>query len=583
MRKDLRNRDELRMSNDLVEVAGLPEFDGVSVADLRQLAELVGCHAHGSLTGITIESAHTFGGTSRHKYQCVQRALRRLIGADHPATQAVEAARSLYGRKKSTKRGARYRDDRPRDAILAHQRWQEPELRHVAEEMPIMELRAVDRFGAFCERTGLEGESTDDFLAFAADKASSMLLRTLRDGLEKLYTSAHPAISFVEKARSLKEKQRLARLAKERSVLSPKEAAPLEAKVSLPPELLPQDWRVILDDLAAGHSVQGVILGQRSVETLWCAVCQLGWSARQAGLQLEMTLETIKAYDRDLRKRNNRASSRQIHFSALHTFGRALGADPDLLKDIFDARAYFGRLTRAEVKLKEDRLDRLPQLAEIFALANALLDEAETVTDRRRLATLRTDAAALAFLSLIPLRNQDTPLKWGEQITYQEGVNPMEPTAHRTGYYRLDLRTSKKGSRLSGPLAPILTPFFDALILQGRHVAFLPALRHDAMQRRDPVFPKSDGGMRSPNSLAERWRVHVKTGSIISRTRVHSLLGDLGERGVRAALALCAQSSERTAVWYQSEALGRRRMAKSQDLLEGLIDQDIFVPADAAE
>ena len=447
MRKDLRGREELRMSDDLTEVATLPEFDEVSVVDLRQLAELIGCHADNSINGITMESAHAFGRSSRHKYQCAQRALRRLVGPVHPATQAVEAARSLHGRKKPKQACGRYPDVRPRKAILAHDRWQGTEFRRTAEEMPIMELRAVDRFGAFCEVQETHGESVDDFLAFVADKTSGMLLRTLRDGLEKLYTPAHPAIALVETARGLKEKQRLAQKRKD---ISPVVAASPRAKVSLPLECLPRDWREVLENLALGHPVRGVNLRPKSVEALRCAVCQLGWSARQAGLPLELNLTALKAYDRELRKRKNRASSRQIHFSALHTFGRAFGTDPDLLKDISEVATHCGRLARAEVKLKEGRLDRLPQLAKIFKLANSLLDEAATVTDRRRLATLRTDAAALAFLSILPLRNQDTLLKWGEQITYREGINPLEPRASRKGYYRIDLATSKSGSRLSG-------------------------------------------------------------------------------------------------------------------------------------
>lgn len=574
MRKDPRDRSELRMSDELAEVAALPEFDEVNVIDLRQLAELLKFYADKSITGITIESAYAFGGSSRHKYQCVKRALRCLVGHDHPATLAVDAARSLYGRSKTKRANGRYRDDRPRNAILAQSRWQDRKLRRIAENIPIMELRAVDRFGAYCETQGVSGERVDDFLAFAAEKGSGTLLRTLRDGLEKLYTSAHPAVALVETARGMKEKQRLAYLAKEKVDSSFADADQHERRVSLPKELLPHDWRNVLDELAAGLSVRNVKLSPRSVKTLYCAVSQLGWSAKQAGLALEVSIEAIKAYDRDLRKRKNKASSHQIHFKALHTFGRALGVNADLLKSLAQAAQHYAYRSRSDVKLKEERLDRLPQLIKIFDLANCLLDEAAITTDRRRLATLRTDAAALAFLSLIPLRNQDTLLRWGDQIIYREETNPMTPDAPRKGYYRLDLTTSKTGSRLSGPLAPILTPFLDTLILQGTHESLLPVLRNAALQRRDPVFPKSNGGMRSPDSLAARWRFHVGTGSIISRTRVHTLLGELGERGVQAALSLCAQSSVRTAVWYQAEALARRRMTQSQELVDVLIEQN---------
>ena len=49
------------------------------------------------------------------------------------------------------------------------------------------------------------------------------------------------------------------------------------------------------------------------------------------------------------------------------------------------------------------------------------------------------------------------------------------------------------------------------------------------------------------------------------------MLGILGEHGVRAALALCAQSSPRTAKWYQAKGLARRQMLGSQQLIAELV------------
>ena len=166
-------------------------------------------------------------------------------------------------------------------------------------------------------------------------------------------------------------------------------------------------------------------------------------------------------------------------------------------------------------------------------------------------------------------------LRWGQHISYigdddaadwELGGNP-EPL----GYY-LDLRTSKRDVELSGPLAPILTPFLDALILQGRDERLLPQLRKQAAAARAPVFPKSQGRERRADSLSDRWRANVGVGSGISRTRIHTMLGNLGEHGVRAALALCAQRSPRTAKWYQASALARRHMLGSQEMIAELPD-----------
>jgi len=185
-------------------------------------------------------------------------------------------------------------------------------------------------------------------------------------------------------------------------------------------------------------------------------------------------------------------------------------------------------------------------------------------------------AAALMFLSIIPLRNQDTVLRWGEHIRHladdDPADDPDEDGEPEPLGYHLDLRTSKRGVELPGPLAPILTPYLDALILQGRDERLLPQLRKQAAMARLPVFPKSGGRARGVDSLSERWRAHLGVGSGISRTRIHTMLGNLGEHGVRAALALCAQRSARTARWYQADALARRQMLGSQEMIVELVE-----------
>ena len=398
-----------------------------------------------------------------------------------------------------------------------------------------------------------------------------MLLRILRGGLEKLLTQAHPAIMAAEKARSLKEADRYRRRQPEtRAVAVPR---PLER--SVPRDDLPADWLELFDGLLEGKGIRGRKLSRKSVDNMITVARQLVWAARDRGLPDEINLDTIGAYDSALEARGVRANSCQILFSSLRTLAKRLGLEAELLADLQDLVGHYEREAKGSVKVKESRLADLPDLQAIFERANMLLDKAPETMDRRSRTTVYVDAAALAFLSLIPLRNQDTCLRWGHEIIYIGDDDPeewgIEENDEQASYY-LDLRTAKTDSALSGPLAPILTPFLDALILRGQDDRLLPDLRRAAMKARGPVFPKSNGDVRSMRNLAERWRVQLGTGSAISRTRIHTLLGALGEHGTRAALALCAQTSPRTAKWYQAEGLSRRRMLESQDMIAGLIE-----------
>jgi hypothetical protein len=571
MKKDLRNREALRRSPELASVASITTFNTLEVTDLRKLAELIRDFCAGTLDRVTIENASAFGGTSRHRFQCVKRALRTLVGEGHPATCAVSAALSNF--RAATRRGTRLRDDRTREAIVDGTHWDAFRAIPAIQTIPLNELRAVDRFLLFCAKQGRSCE-TDDFLAFVADQNSSMLLRILRCGLENLLTSAHPVVMAAEKARSLKEAKRYKRR-------NPKSAAvvtsrPLEK--SVPRDELPSDWLKLFDAILAGKRIRGRKLSRKSVDNMATAARQLVRAARDRGLPDEINLDTVGAYDSALEARGVRAQSRQILFTSLRTMAKRLGLEAELLGDLQDLVGYYEREAKGEVKVKESRLADLPDLQTIFKRANALLDTASETMDRRSRTTLYVDAAALAFLSLIPLRNQDTCLRWGHEIIYIGDDDPadwgIEENYEQASYY-LDLRTSKTDSALSGPLAPILTPFLDALILRGQDERLLPDLRRAAMKARGPVFPKSNGEVRSVRSLAERWRVQLGTGTAISRTRIHTLLGALGEHGTRAALALCAQASPRTAKWYQAESLSRRRMLEGQDMIAGLIEMGV--------
>lgn len=566
MRKDFRGREALRLCAELAEFGHLDAFDDVKIADLRKLAELV--ETAGGLDGVTIETATAFGGTSRHRLQVSRRALSLLAGEDHAATLAVGAALRIlqHGRRQ----GTHHRDHRTREAIVCAPHWDAFRALPGAATTPIDGIRAIDRYLAFCSAQGAPGGELRSFLAFVSDKESSMLLRTLRDGLEALLTVAHPVVTVVEEARSLKESER-SRRRKPAEPAAPTPPRPL--KYSVPEGDLPLAWRRAVEKRVSA-SRRRKNKGFSAERTLYAAR-QLVWAARQDNLPDELSLETIRSYDAALEKRGVAASSRTILFRSILDLGGLIGADQMLLDDLGDLVDHYLREASGVVKLKEAKLAVMPDLSEIFKRANALLDRASSETDRRRRLTLYVDAAALAFLSLIPFRNQDTVLYWGKHVSWIGDQDPVElglkDHPEQLGFY-IDLRTNKTQEGFHGPLAPILTPFLNALILQGQDERLLPQMRARVMAVQPPVFPKSGGQPRTARNLSDRWRANIGVGSGISRTRIHTLLGAMGEHGVRAALALCAQLAPRTAKWYQAPALGQRRMADSQEMIADLID-----------
>jgi hypothetical protein len=112
-------------------------------------------------------------------------------------------------------------------------------------------------------------------------------------------------------------------------------------------------------------------------------------------------------------------------------------------------------------------------------------------------------------VALIRLRNEDTKLFWGRPIVDIGDDDPAgwdlaeheEPLANY-----LDLRTSKTDAGLSGPLAPILTPFLDAPILRGRNPRLCSRSSGASREmEKAAVVPNSDGTARGAPSLSEGW------------------------------------------------------------------------------
>lgn len=514
------------------------------MAQLRTADRLLS--RYGSLDAITEAVILEVAAETPNVLVLLRAAFRKLVGDQHHATLVVTLALARQQDRSDAKR-----DRRPRELVLASATWDKLRDLPAAQSLPMDLLRVVDRFFAYCSARNLRDIQACDVAHFDKDNANRGLLQRLRDGLRALYGSHHPIVHTVDEARVAKSRAYYEATAPVPTVGQGRR----KLEFSVPEEEVPGLWRDVLAQLEAGKRVRGRKAAASSVQSMRMQARYLLWAGRREGLPADLSLETLRAYDRVLDERDTRASTRSMAFGWLRTLAFYTGAAETVVDDARSVSNFYERLSRLDLPLKEDRLADLPNLAAVFELAGNLLVQAALERHSTMRATLYTDAGALALLSLIPFRNQDTVLLWGKHLS------------HRDERYHLDKAITKTGASFTGKLHRILDPFIDALLLRGRPPALLPQLREAAIQKEAPLFPKSNGAARSVIGLSRRWNKRIGTGSVINRTRIHTLLGDLGPVGVRAALALCAQRSYRTSEHYQAESLARNEMRKSQALL----------------
>lgn len=434
------------------------------------------------------------------------------------------------------------RDLRTREEILSSHLWDKLRAHPNAADLSIGAIRVADQFFEFCDSRGIRDLTAEHVLAFDPCKSPSRLARLLT-ALRALYGLEHPATHVVERARQAKCRAHRAKKRSDRS----KTKHLVQASCSLSSAELPAHWLQTLEGLAAGQRIKGRAAALSSVRNMRNYARQLVFAAREDGAPEDFELRSLTAYHAALEERGLRSSSIEIQFRFLGRLAFFVGADADICRKISAVISYYRGKRLLERKRKEDQLLNLPDLGEIFWLADRLKSEGSRAAHATIRNTKLVDAAVVTFLSLVPLRNEDTVLRWGKDISLV--ANPKG-----AWIYQIDTRISKTLVNYNGILHPILNSFLEAVLLQGRHEAFLPRLRAEAIRRQAPVFPKSTGEPRNAQSLSRRWAVNFGMGSHIARTRLHTVLGQMGPEGVEAALSLCAQRSVQTRKEYQAEA-----------------------------
>jgi len=544
-------------------VQGTKIYD-VGLRELRTLDAFFVWAEHSKVQVPTVEDfiAFTANTASPRKLENLRTAFDRIAPEGAAIRQTVrDAIREKRPRSRSC-------DRRPREEIVSSAHFAPYFQLTALSAVPLEDLRVFDRFLIFAEAHRIELPSVTDFLRFAGDTGSSRRLRSLKSALDTILPGNPAVLLTLQAAIRQKSPEKKGRPSRPRPA----------ARHRVPHSLLPPEWQKALSAMQAGEDVGGLRPpADSTVKNMEEVLREYARTMIDAGLPVAITIDGVRRLEAVRTQRSqarsekayqgqgDRPATRHTAVHRVRAFAQHLGLDPLLISALQARENRLRRDLGRVVPLKFAKLDRLPDLAETWALAMRLREESQQATRRQSKLRLLNEAAVIALWTLLPLRLADGQLRWGSDISW-------------TGLcYRVDIDTQKADVALSGRLHERLTPFLDALVLRGVAPAYLEVMRVNAIAEELPLFRDTTGKMLASGQPSKVWAKQLGTGAHISRSRVHTELGKLGPEGVNAALALTAQMDVRSAEFYQGQAVAKARMEQGQDMMEGLLDEaEIF-------
>ena len=463
----------------------------------------------------------------------LEKSFQTILSEDDPFLDELIAARLDHTRRK---------DGIPMVVEITAPPWWAP-FRQGADldSLSYGEVKHIDRFLRWITEMRITRPNRETFLSYVADARSPAPLLDLRRAFDRLKGVTAEAI-IVELPQAITEKFRAARPEK------PKGQRGHPRQLSIPPEELPDEIRAALAAMRRRERREGRKPPARDiVDGIEGALCQFGHVCRVNGYETEIIPETVRAYLLDVEARTSRAATLVIRGTQLLKFVRYSGLGKACEPSLKEYANRHSKTASRQVPNKEIKARDIAGPNAVLGRAVDLLAKARderTVTWRM---TRLNHGLALAFTMLLPLRVQDTVLNFGTNIAWSGEE------------YWIDTRTQKTKAPVYGALPHFLTPFIDAVLLQGREPPLIEKLRTEAERARRPLFLKGNGKPPMRSFVSHVWSVHFNTGNHIARTLVHDTLGKKGVEGVAEALALCAQRDPRTALYYQTRALADAR------------------------
>lgn len=456
-------------------------------------------------------------------------------------------------------------DRRPAQMILAEPRWQP--LRHLAGSLELTQLRDIDRLLRLCEAEGIvHMDDVTEEMINNVDVGSLSQAYPMR--LSRALSVLLPGTALADRASRVASRRKKNWLDAKNL---PKKGRDYVATKTVPERQLPALWRSALADMRMGLGSQhDCPPAPKIIETISMKLRQLAKSALDHGLPVELSLDAIGALHSDMNSRNLSSSTKRATTSALARFANFIGADNEIRAELRRVTAYHDGQARFQSKRKERVLAEVDVSFEtVLTKAQSLLHEASGERDPHKALARRNEAFSLAFFMVLPHRLNDTRLTFGKELTWDGSQ------------WNLDLTTSKTEVQFDCRIHPYLTPFIDALLLNGLTSAYLESAREACVSKKRPVLLTRSDKAVAYGYVSDVWRKYFKTGEHITRTEIHqSFAVALGVAGTELALAACGQRSAQSAAHYHAERVFDARLTSMQI---GMLELADDLPPEAFE
>jgi len=426
------------------------------------------------------------------------------------------------------------------------------------------QIRLIDRWRRQLRAGGrdLQDATEDDWRAWG----SNARMRALASALSAL----DPALARVAR-RPLTERQRAERgHTGDGGQCGPSGRT---RTVSIPEDAWPSAWRRAIDRMrqrAATDDLDDLDDGTPfSTNTLRATVKAVGQLARvveEEDRTPVMTIDLVDAWIGRMAGRGVRHRSITTWLESAHRFGRALGADTDVLGYIRrKANAHDRRARRQRSRKEQTYLDLGLGIGDVFARARELHERAEAGPEH--LVSTRRDRLEAALIAL----SVASPLRCGDFPDLRIGVD----IERRAGSWSIDTVQAKTKQPYHVPeLWSAVGEIIDALILDGRD----PSALDVRVQARDGahLFTWADDGSEPvadwwPSAV---WKRHFGVGIHMIRSMWASHYIDHDPARSWAATAMLGHASPASRRPYEIRARRAAAVATAQDVLAALASGD---------
>tara|TARA_R110000850_G_scaffold277055_1_gene421778 strand:- start:8521 stop:10170 length:1650 start_codon:yes stop_codon:yes gene_type:complete len=541
---------DTRDALDSLQKAATENLDTGFLTRIQRLIEWIKSTDPNSMDRLTLIAFASTIGSTRILID-LKRALSRSAHMDPQFMVELTVAARDYQRKI---------DGREMSVETTSAAWWKPFLLHCdVDILSFYEIRKLDNWLRWAYQNNVASPSIDDYLSYAKQWQTERVLHTLQAIFNKLGVPRSQATE-INLGLAIKRKR-----SEHRGNGLPKPQPEPKLRYSIRPDELPKHWHEVLENLKQGIGQNGKRPPAKGIiPKIEMALRTFCYSCQKSGTTVELTEETIRIHISDLRARGWRNSSQQIEIQNLKRFMQYLGRDPKEIKFVDSLESELKINATGEVPLKFQKFVKIGSLTDILNRALDLLEDSYAQSALEKRVSKAAAGTALALECLLPLRSADTTLRWGEHVQ------------HTGKRYRIEMQTSKTGNLLKTDLTEFLSPFFDALLLQGCDVRLLPDFRTKAIRDKSFLFCHADGRKISSRRVAYIWDRHIGCGPTMARSLVHTELGKLGSTGVSQALAMCAQRSEQIQKFYQHSSMTDALLMKGNNaLLEGFSDEEI--------